>query len=330
MSRDLTHGGALDAMGAAYPQAPQPWIDLSTGINPWPYGDTAISGRALANLPTAAGQAACRRAMAAAIGAPAEALVLTPGSELAIRLLPGVIAPRRVALLRPTYGDHGAAWRRAGAALIETEDPLALAGQVDAVVLAQPNNPDGRCFEPGALEAARRALASRGGFLILDEAFADLDPGASLAGRAGADGLIILRSFGKFYGLAGLRLGAVLAPAQVRRALAARLGAWPVSGAALEIGARAYGDAAWQAATRRRLGEAASRLDEVLEQAGLALAGGTSLFRYARVARAHDRFRRLAEAGIYVRRFAWSQHHLRIGLPASAEAEARLVRALSP
>ncbi|MEM1139589.1 MAG: threonine-phosphate decarboxylase CobD [Pseudomonadota bacterium] len=329
MSRDLVHGGALDAMREAFPHAPEPWIDLSTGINPWPYPSTVVTPEDLARLPTRSAFDACREAMAAAIGAPAQSLVLAPGSELIIRLLPDVIRPRRIAILTPTYGDHAAAWERAGAEILKTEDPLPLAPSVDAIVLTHPNNPDGRLFDRCALETARRALKARGGWLIVDEAFADLAPERSLAPQGGADGLIVLRSFGKFFGLAGLRLGALIAPAPVRDAMADRLGAWPVSGTALAVGTRAYADTAWQIRTRTALGDAAARLNAILKAGGMRPVGGTSLFRFVETDDAYTAFNRLAGAGIYGRRFAWSQTHLRVGLPADAEAEARLRAALS-
>lgn len=329
MSADLIHGGALDVMRAAYPGTPEPWIDLSTGINPWPFAETGLSGEALAHLPTRQTYEFCRQAMANAIGAPPDALLLAPGSELLIRLLPRVITPRRVAILSPTYGDHATVWQRAGAEVIETDDPLNLADRVDGVVITHPNNPDGRIFDPEALHALRRELAVRGGWLIVDEAYADLMPGCSLAPRGGADGLIILRSFGKFFGLAGLRLGALIAPATVRAATADCLGVWPVSGAALEIGARAYASTSWQSQTRERLASASSRLDGILQTAGLNPVGGTHLYRYVETAGADSVFEQLARAGIYVRRFVWSDTHLRIGLPATPEAESRLADVLS-
>lgn len=330
MNRDLVHGGALDAMRAAFPNAPEPWIDLSTGINPWSYPDTAISSDALTHLPTRSAYEACKRAMASAIGAPLQSLLLAPGSELLIRLLPAVIPPKRVAILSPTYGDHLSVWKQAGVDIVETTDPLSLAKSVDAVVVTHPNNPDGHVFDVEALETARQALASRGGWLIVDEAYADLVPEQSFASRGGAEGLIILRSFGKFFGLAGIRLGALLAPTNIQNAMAERLGVWPVSGPALEVGARAYADTAWQTRTRTNLSDATGRLDAILTKNGLCVVGGTSLYRFIKVVDAHEAFEQLARAGIYVRRFDWSRDHLRIGLPATIEGEVRLNAALSP
>ncbi|MEL6665307.1 MAG: threonine-phosphate decarboxylase CobD [Pseudomonadota bacterium] len=329
MTGDLEHGGAIDQMRFAFPNAPGPWIDLSTGINPWPYPATELAQASLQHLPTLQLYHACRDAMAASIGAKPDALLLSPGSELIIRLLPDVLQTRRIAILTPTYADHASSWARAGADIVRAEDPLECIDAADAIVICHPNNPDGRCFDLEALEWARKKLAARGGWLIVDEAYADLIPDLSLAPKGGEEGLIILRSFGKFYGLAGLRLGGVLAPSIILEAIAKRLGVWPVSGAALEIGARAYADMAWQLAARKKLSIAARQLDTALESVGLSVVGGTDLFRLVEVDDAHADFRRLAEAGIYVRRFDWSETHLRIGLPKNLEAQDRLHEALS-
>ncbi|NQY13348.1 MAG: threonine-phosphate decarboxylase [Henriciella sp.] len=330
MKQDLVHGGAIDVMRMDYPDAPKPWIDLSTGINPWPYPNIKLSRKALTHLPTSADYQACQQAMATAIDAPPQTLILAPGSELLIRLLPDMLSAERVAILSPTYGDHSEAWRRAGVEIMHSENPLGLASMADIVVVTQPNNPNGRVFTLQALESARQELARRGGWLIIDEAYVDLRPEQSLARHeAGADGLILLRSFGKFFGLAGLRLGAMLAPESLADAMAKRLGVWPISGAALEIGTRAYSDVDWQIQTRTLLANAAARLDALLSEANIRVIGGTELFRFIEHPNANDVFEHLARQGIYVRRFAWSKQHLRIGLPANSEAEWRLRAALS-
>ncbi|MEM6773606.1 MAG: threonine-phosphate decarboxylase CobD [Pseudomonadota bacterium] len=328
MNDDLRHGGALDAMREAFPAAPTPWLDLSTGINPFTYPDTATRSSSATDLPGRALISRCSQAMAAAFGAPQRGLLLAPGSELLIRLLPTILAPRSVAVLSPSYGDHAQLWRAAGCRVIEDADPLAFAEDVDAVVLCNPNNPDGRCFSAADLHAARSALAKRGAWLIVDEAYADLDPALSVAQAAGEAGLLILRSFGKFYGLAGVRLGALLGPSSALEAMSERLGAWPVSGVALELGARAYADLGWQRDTRARLAKSRERLTAILTENGLDAGRGTNLFAYARAADANELWQRLGKEGVYVRRFSWSTTHVRIGLPPDRAAEERLARAL--
>ncbi|MEM6302428.1 MAG: threonine-phosphate decarboxylase CobD [Pseudomonadota bacterium] len=325
---DLVHGGALDSMRKAFPEVDEPWLDLSTGINPFPYPWSLPMNSYAEHLPTRELDAACREAMADTIGTDSNKLLLGPGSELLIRLLPTILAPRRVAVLAPSYGDHRGVWLAAGADVIEDPDPLRFVRDVDAVVLCNPNNPDGRVFEPELLREAQHTLASRGGFLIIDEAYTDLMPSLSLAREGGTEGLIVLRSFGKFFGLAGLRLGAMLGPEPVLQAMRNRLGTWPVSGVALGLGTRAYQDEAWQQATRQRLRTVRERLDGLLRDVGLAHRSGTDLFAYVRTDNADRCWERLARKGIYVRRFSWSREHLRIGLPANEEASRRLKQAL--
>ena len=326
---DERHGGELDRMQAAFPEVSAPWIDLSTGINPWPYPIEKLAAEDFQSLPTASAFQACASALARAINAPNDAVLLSPGSELMIRLLPSVLNVERVAILEPTYGDHAETWQRAGASITRSADPLSHTDQVDAVVVCHPNNPDGQVFSRDALLEAHRTLAARGGFLILDEAYADLTPDLSLAEHGGAPGLIILRSFGKFYGLAGLRLAALLAPSDIRARLAEQLGVWPVSSAALEIGRRAYQDLSWQSDLRAKLKTAHQALDHVLQASALDLVGGTDLFRYVRVSDALGVWTHLAQQGIYVRKFQDQPNHLRIGLPKDQEETGRLKHALS-
>ena len=328
------HGGALDAMRRLFPDAPQPWVDLSTGINPWPWPARKSHFEDLQRLPTQEDYGRCIAAMSTAFGSPERAILAAPGSELLIRLLPNVIAPRRVAILAPSYGDHARVWRAAGCEVIETPDPLAEAATADAVVICNPNNPDGRRFQPDGVEAAHGHLSERGGWLVIDEAFADLEPALSWGPRGGTDHLLVLRSIGKFYGLAGLRLGALIAPAEAITRMQALLGVWSVSTPALAIGAAAYSDRDWQEAARLQLAKARRDLDELLrerlQEPRCRVVGGTDLFRYVEVADAHGLWQQLARRGIYVRRFPWSPRHLRIGLPGNADEARRLREALSP
>ncbi len=328
MTLNLLHGGALDQVRKAFPGAPEPWIDLSTGINPWPYPPKGINLETLHHLPTQAAYEACRHAMAEALGTPAKTLCLAPGSELLIRLLPTIITPKRVAILNPSYGDHERAWVASGCELKLTSDPLSYVDWADAIVLCNPNNPDGIVFSRAELCRAHDALKKRKAWLIVDEAYADLSPSISLASLGGAENLILFRSFGKFFGLAGLRLGAMIAPTAVLQTMQAHLGVWPISSIALEIGKEAYQDLRWQEETRRRLSSARASMDRMLAECGLSVSGGSDLFRYTETRDADSLWKHLAQSGIYTRRFDWSTRHLRFGLLPSAEAEERLRSAL--
>ncbi len=324
----LLHGGALDQMKARFPDAPRPWVDLSTGINPWPYEYSVDYSLSVHHLPTAAQFDACARAMSSAFGVAPEQLVLAPGSELLIRLLPTILSVRRVCVAARSYGDHASAWHSAGADLTESLDPLDEIDQCDAVVVCNPNNPDGRRWSPDRLRVAQERLAAKGGWLIVDEAYMDLEPEYSMLAGQSTDGLVVLRSFGKFFGLAGARLGALFAPPSILEAMSARLGVWPVSGPTLAIGSEAYGNRNWQVETRHRLASARAELDRALRRHGLDVVGGTDLFRFVRTESAETSWLGLAGQGIYTRRFDWCEKSLRIGLPASDESLERLCNAL--
>lgn len=322
------HGGDLGQAARLFPAARPPWRDLSTGINPWPYPVADIDPGAWTRLPE---QAAMAALLAAARGAyrvaPGAVLVAAPGTEILIAQMPRLLAPTTVAVVAPTYGDHAAAWGRAGHRVVEVAEPLSVTAPV--VVLCQPNNPDGRTHDPDGLLALADRCAARGGMLVVDEAYADVAPDRGLADRAGRPGLVILRSFGKFFGLGGLRLGFALGDAAVVAGLEAALGSWAVAGPALVLGARALADADWQAATRRRLAAAAADLDQALRAGGLRVVGGTDLFRLAAHPEAPALWRHLAAAGLWVRSFAYEPTWLRFGLPPDAGTRRRLVAALA-
>jgi len=223
----------------------------------------------------------------------------------------------RAAVLSPTYAEHARAARLAGHHVVEVGEVGALA-EFDLAILTNPNNPDGRLSAKDEIAAIAAKLGSRGGLLLVDEAFMDVGPrAASLASEVGRGNVVVLRSFGKFFGLAGLRLGFALAAPDLAERIAARLGPWAVSGPALAVGAQALADQAWIATTRARLAQAASRLDGILTISGLDIVGGTTLFRLVRSQVADALFQHLGRAGVFVRRFADHPQWLRFGLPAA-------------
>lgn len=322
----LLHGGDLDGARAAFPGAPEPWVDLSTGINPWPYPLPPVRPDAWNRLPGRGEEAALRNAAAACYGAPsAEVVAAASGSQALIQLLPRLRAPGRVAVLGPTYAEHARCWALAGHDVRMAEG----VEEADVLVIVNPNNPDGRHWPAARLLEIADAQVARGGWLVVDEAFADMRPEDSLAAHAGKPGLVILRSFGKFFGLAGLRLGIALAPSGLAAALREAIGPWAVSGPGLAIATAALGDRHWIEATRRRLAAAAAELDRMLEGAGLRVVGGTELFRLVEDPRAPALYRALGEAGILVRRFEGRADWLRFGLPDAAEDWQRLGVALA-
>lgn len=322
------HGGALDVAERLAPDAPKPWIDLSTGINPHAYPLPELPPAVWARLPDRAALAGLEQAAADRYGAPPGSVVAGPGSQALLHIL-ARLAPRGEArALAPTYGGYAEAFAAAGVELTETGSLDALAGSAIAIV-ANPNNPDGRIVERRDLLAFQDRLAERGGLLILDEAFADFDPAASLAPFLPKSRTVVLRSFGKTFGLAGLRLGFAVASPDVAAPLRAALGPWPVSGPAIAIGARALADSAWLAAAADRLELDAARLDALLAAGGWRVVGGTRLFRLAARPGASHAFKRLMAAGILTRPFANYPDWLRFGPPAEEAHWRRLAAALA-
>ena len=317
------HGGNLDGAIARFGGGAEDWIDLSTGINRVSYPLPALSHAAWTALPTQSAQARLCDAAAAAYGTEA-AILPVAGAQAAIQMIPRLGPPGRARVLAPTYNEHAAALRSAGWQVEEVADAEALGG-ADLAVVVNPNNPDGRHLAPDDL----LALAPRVGRLIVDESFADPYPGMSVASKAGQQGVFVLRSFGKFYGLAGLRLGFALGADADIAALSEMAGPWPVSGAAIEVGAAALADRQWAEDTTTRLMAETVRLDALAEAAGWACKGGTALFRLYDTGDAAAAQGRLARARIWSRIFPYSAGWLRLGLPGDEGEWARLADALT-
>ncbi|MEP2102018.1 MAG: threonine-phosphate decarboxylase [Parasphingorhabdus sp.] len=309
------HGGRLAAAALHFADAPKPWIDLSTGISPWAYPVPELGLDAWRRLPEPEQIADLELAAARVFGLNNTAeIVAVPGSDMAIRMLGALFANQRGAMLTPIYSGHKAAWPNASEITIEE------AAGHDLIILANPNNPDGRIVSPDHLGAFP-------GQVIVDEAFADTAPATSILPERGD--AIVLRSFGKFYGLAGIRLGFVIADTAVAERLRAMLGDWPISGIAATVGLAAYQDQQWQEVQRHRLQEAAERLDRLFEKSEIEIVGGTSLFRLISHDNARELFEILGQSGILVRPFSDDASRLRFGLPGGEDEWRRLDYALS-
>ncbi|MHA6720246.1 aminotransferase class I/II-fold pyridoxal phosphate-dependent enzyme [Sphingomonas sp. RS6] len=317
------HGGAIDAARRAFPDAPDAWIDLSTGINPLPWPGAASVAIDWQTLPGQAALAELEAAAAAHFGIDPRHVCAVPGTELALRAVGRTIGGS-AHYVAPAYRTHGAMID--GARPIAADDAAACP---DTLILANPNNPDGRRQSRQAMAALldRRPADS---WLLVDEAFADADRAISLADAIG-DGrrLVVFRSFGKFFGLAGVRLGFVLGPQGLLNELRAAFGAWPVSAAAIAIGTAAYRDRAWIEATCDTLPHRTAALDALLTRAGLRPIGECPLFRLVETDHAAAIFKRLAANAILCRPFADQPRWLRFGLLKDAAALARLERALA-
>jgi cobalamin biosynthetic protein CobC len=323
------HGGNINAARAVFPEAPEPWIDLSTGINPVPYPVGVVAPSAWTRLPEPTECAVLEAAAGAAYGAkPSTGIVAAPGTQSLIQWLPRLWPAQRVGVLGFTYGEHETCWQAAGADVTSVTE-LADLARLDIGVVVNPNNPDGRIVPPNQLAEIAGVLDRRGGRLIVDEAFMDVSGRqSSLVPCLPAAGAVVLRSFGKAYGLAGLRLGFAVARPEDCALLRSAMGPWPVSGPAIAIGRRALEDATWLAETIARLDVEAARLDRLLQSAGCGIAGGTRLFRLAELPGAEGLFERLCQAGILCRPFRSKSDWLRFGIPHSPEQWRRLEAAL--
>jgi cobalamin biosynthetic protein CobC len=292
----------VDAAIAAYGGTRGNWIDLSTGINPHPYPIAALSDEDWTALPDHGAFERLSQAARHFWSVPAGAAILpSPGASALIARIPALAPAGRVQITMPTYNEHAAAFSAQGW-------KIQSGGPTQARVIVHPNNPDGRYWDESDVNAP---------LTIIDESFCDVSPAASLIHLAARPGVIVLKSFGKFWGLAGLRLGFAIGDPQLIARLNDLTGPWAVSGPALRIGQHALTDPDWANFTRQRLTTDSARLDTLMTAKGAQLAGGTTLFRLYQVDDAAQWQTRLARAHIWSRIFPYSQTYLRLGLPPS-------------
>ncbi|PWB32841.1 threonine-phosphate decarboxylase [Pseudomonas sp. SDI] len=322
----LEHGGRLQRAIREYGIAQDDWVDLSSGIAPWPFAIPDIPSRAWARLPET--DDGLEQAAAEFYGV--SQLLPVAGSQAAIQALPRLRRSGKVGVLSPCYAEHAEGWRRAGHRVRElSEDQVEFyLDSLDVLVVVNPNNPTGRKLPPERLLEWHAKLAQRGGWLLVDEAFMDNTPGQSIAAQTWRSGLIVLRSFGKFFGLAGVRLGFVLAERQLLQLLAEQLGPWSISGPTRVLGQACLLDRAAQQAQIARCAEASARLANTLEDAGFKPDGGCDLFQYLLFEQAAHLYDYLARRGILVRLFSVTSS-LRFGLPAHESDWQRLRQALA-
>jgi len=307
------HGGDLAAAERRFGPPPAPgWLDLSTGINPFFYPHIDSGRETLTRLP---GNDEFNRLLAAARSyyrvPEAAAIVAAAGTQHIIQILPHLVPGNRVFIAAPTYSEHERAWRRAGRSIVAE-------GPSDIAVIVNPNNPDGRTVRD----------LPEASIVVVDEAFGDVAPATSSVPLTADGRVIVLKSFGKFFGLAGLRLGFCIGSWSFIETLARELGPWAVSGPALEIGARALSDRAWISAMRDNLAQARWDLERILTSAGLEIVGGTDLFCLTESTAAQTIYDQLGRCGILVRAFDDHPTWLRFGLPGSKANLARLEAAL--
>jgi len=328
----LEHGGNLCAAAGRFNIPQHQWLDLSTGISPWSWLVPVVPQRVWQTLPQEDAQLE-----SAAVGyyrCSSESLLAVPGSQFALQSTPVLLPRGRVAMPSRGYAEHRLAWRTAGHQIVEYHNTAALTtlvqeGTVQHAVVINPNNPTGELLPRLLLEQLHRQLQGSGGWLVVDEAFVDATPQESLAPLCPSPGLLVYRSVGKFFGLAGIRLGFLLAPPALCRQLESQMPPWSVSHPARWIGERALGDNEWQAVQRSRLESVAvpwqralqERLPE-MEFASTALfATGTGATVYCQAL-----YQSLARRAVLVRLFddGAGDSMLRFGLPLPADQERAL------
>lgn len=314
------HGGGIDAACGKWGGVRSGWLDLSTGINPVPYPLPEIEPDAWTALPDSNAYELLAAAARTFWSVPDTLEILpTPGASAPIARMPGLVGTdKRVLIPQPTYNEHAAAFRAAGWEVTSTHSEQS----TSATIVVHPNNPDGRLWS--SLELSGQGL------LVIDESFCDVTPESSLLPWAAQrPQTLVLKSFGKFWGLAGLRLGFVIGPPDLVAAMRDMIGPWSVSGPALSIGTTALRDMEWAETTRARLAQDATRLDGMMTKAGATSLGGTSLFRLYRTPSAEHLQTKLAARHIWTRRFPYSQEWLRLGLPGDNAGWQRLEAALA-
>ena len=322
----LEHGGKLRAAAQHYGIPLVSWLDLSTGINPEGYPVPPLEPMCWNRLPD--DDVGLETAAAAYYGN--HRLLVLPGSQAAIQALPALFKPVAVACVTPVYEEHTQAWERAGHRLRRLPTlQRALAAATPNVLLCNPNNPTATTLARADVLNAAEQLQKRGGWLIVDEAFADaeLENGlVALAGSEAAPNLIVLRSLGKFFGLAGARVGFIFGNTEKLDRLREMLGPWPVSHPARVVARRALEDTAWQVATRSQLATSSQRLAELL--APLGEVSRTALFCTVNTPHVAGLFEYFAQRAILARHF--DQHGLlRFGMPGGEAQWQRLSTAIT-
>jgi cobalamin biosynthetic protein CobC len=328
----MRHGGDPGLANQLYGTSGNDWLDLSTGVNPWPWPNAAdLAGKAsLDRFPTRHAMTDMLMTARTAYGAAEPVAVCAlPGTEILIHLLPFLVAGPSV-LVETSYCSYDDAWCSADKQLPTiAADAIGTIETDISVILINPNNPDGRVLDKDAVMTLIRSRTGNA-IVIVDEAYAEAEAGMSIVpDLAPENPALVLKSFGKFFGLPGLRLGFAFGNPHVVGHCARLLGDWPVSSTAVDIGTAALADAAWQNEIRRRLADQCTALDNLLTTAGFNVIGRTNLFLLIAADDATGLHEGLARRGIWTRIFAEKPQWLRIGLPPDEPAMQRLASALN-
>ncbi|PLW77672.1 threonine-phosphate decarboxylase CobD [Cohaesibacter celericrescens] len=324
----MMHGGDLSAAIARFGGSSEDWLDLSSGINHSPYPfDKDAAFEAIASLPSQGDLVACLAAARKAYGVPDEvSIVASPGTQSIIQAMPVLLGTNQSCLiLGPTYSEHQRAMARAGVDVAMVQELPKEFFPGDCLLIVNPNNPDGRQLPAKDLIELAAKLQKQRGLLIVDEAFADVVPELSVVSELGSmPNCVVLRSFGKFFGMSGIRLGFLVGHESHVSKIRDMLGPWAVSTPALRVGTESLNDSKWQQQQRKQMAERAEKLDRVLEKRNLYIAGGTPLFRLVIKEDARELHRKLAELHIWTRVFDYRTDFIRFGIPIDKKSLDRL------
>lgn len=314
----MLHGGQLQQAKSQFPHVLQNWIDLSTGINPYAYPFSRISIEYAAQLPSINDEWRLRELAALRYGVKEVNLIAAaPGTQILISLLPYIFEAKQVCILCPTYMEHINSWQQAGILVHQVhslEEFMGFANQDQIIgIICNPNNPDGRLLNIKQMQEIISGWDCFDNHIIVDEAFMDFEE-QSIAALLPHPALTILRSFGKTYGLAGVRLGFLLSDTRIIEKVKAMLGPWSLSGQALQIGLQALQDQEWLLQAKNQLAKQVQQLDKLFINNNCKIVGGTHLFRLVEMKDARIFWKHLANHGIWVRRFDYNLQWLRFGL----------------
>ncbi|MGB0495833.1 MAG: threonine-phosphate decarboxylase CobD [Kangiellaceae bacterium] len=323
-SSDLVHGGQLQKQAKKYNIPAENWLDLSTGISPYSYPVQTIPSSMWRRLPEFSDS--LLKAVKQYYGS--SKFVACAGSQAAIQAIPQVwkqvlkfsaTRPAKIWLPKVGYKEHQKHWISNGFSITHyVELPNASDLEENSVVVViNPNNPSGAVYDSKILLELANTLAKKNGLLIIDEAFIDSNLSLSIATKASHfKNLIILRSIGKFFGLAGIRLGFAFANDTWLKQLKVKLGEWPISGPSLYIAEKALSDSSWQSAQRFRLDKQSMALHSLLRRVFNLNSKGCNLFRTINLANATEIFESLCKQAVYVR-LTDDKKSLRFGIPDS-------------
>lgn len=315
----MLHGGQLKEAKIQFPHVAQGWIDLSTGINPYAYPFSPMTPDRSTQLPSIEDEHRLRGLAALRYGVRDQHLIaVAPGTQILISLMPYILNAKQVCVFCPTYMEHIKTWQQTTVSVhqvVTLDDFMRFSTQEQTIgIICNPNNPDGRLFNVQQMQTIIHQWGSFHNHVVVDEAFMDFE-GQTIASLLPHPALTILRSFGKTYGLAGVRLGFLLSNASYVEKLRKMLGPWPISGSALHVGLQALRNREWILKVKDQLSKQIKQFDQLFLYNACKVVGGTHLFRLIEMQEAHNLWKYLANHGIWVRKFDYNPQWLRFGLP---------------